>query len=323
MKKINLLYAFSLFVLLVLPSCEDSWTGREVIIEELTISNGDIDGCIMDSVQLYALDQNGDTTTNVRWLSGNSTVTVDNSGLAVLVGGNSEFSQDFGTASANIMAKSVADNVTSAPISIKSTNPSPLDQINGTWLAKSLGGDTLGSTAGGYVYQSLTINSAGTWQGEVRTETDTTTGSGYFDVDITQWWGYNVSDTTWTNLQWVTKQPNSTMTFSTYCSNNNGTTVGSDSCRIVSNGDTTYLTENTFTSYCSSAGDQDGSASDTSGAWVCTYTALDTSNYNLSNADWTFPSDTTDRAFYDAMCSISDTLANLVPTWNSGKSVRQ
>ena len=88
MKKINLLYSVGLAALLIFPSCEDSWTGEEVVITELTIVNTTADNCYSDSVsvQFAAIDQDGDTTTNVWWISSNETVTVSSTGLATLSG---------------------------------------------------------------------------------------------------------------------------------------------------------------------------------------------------------------------------------------------
>ena len=318
MKKINLLYLVGLAVLLIFPSCEDPWTGGEVIIKELSIVNGNVDGCWMDSVQLYAVDQDGDTTTNVWWISSNSTVTVTSTGLAILNGklldddGNPEqYDVGFVTASAHVMAKAVADNITSDPILVKSTNPSSIEQLTGTWLAKSLEGDTVGTTSGSYVYQSLITNSDGTWSGEVRTDNDTTTGSGYFSSINTQWTGWSTVDSTNATVTWVTKNPNSLKEFSSYCSDNDGTVVGTsnDSCRVISSGDTTYLTTTLFGTYCGNIGDQDGTT-DASGT-ICTYTALDTTMKNglLYNSDYS--------------CELVDTLSTWVAPWNAGVSVRQ
>ena len=108
-------------------------------------------------------------------------------------------------------------------------------------------------------------------------------------------------------VTWVTKNPNSLKEFSSYCSDNDGTVVGTsnDSCRVISSGDTTYLTTTLFGTYCGNIGDQDGTT-DASGT-ICTYTALDTTMKIANNSS----------------CELADTLSTWVAPWNAGVSVRQ
>ena len=68
----------------------------------------------IDIYQLGSNDQDGDTTTNVWWISSNETVTVSSTGLATLSGN---------TASAHVMAKAVADNVTSPAVLVRYCAP--------------------------------------------------------------------------------------------------------------------------------------------------------------------------------------------------------
>ena len=105
MKKLTLFFTTGLIVLLALPSCEDYWTGQEEVITKLTISNGNIIGCPGDSIKFWALDQNGDTTSNVYWHS--TCNSVDSTGFMVL---------PLTGAACHIIAKAFADNVTSDPI---------------------------------------------------------------------------------------------------------------------------------------------------------------------------------------------------------------
>ena len=108
MKKFNLIYTISLLTLLAITSCEDYWTGQKEVITELTISSGDVVGCPGDSIKFWALDQNGDTTSNVYWHS--SCYSVDSTGFMIL---------PWTGAACNVIAKAVADNVTSDPILVK------------------------------------------------------------------------------------------------------------------------------------------------------------------------------------------------------------
>ena len=334
MKISNIFYIIGLFTLLILPSCEDGWTGKEVIIEELTIANGDYVGCSGDSVQLWALDQNGDTTTNVKWYSSNGSVIVNSSGIAILYGGGvSEYN---GASSAHIIAKSVADNVTSEPIKIESDNPSVLDQITDTWLAKQYFGDTVGvvSTNDSYTFysQKLTINNGGTWSGEIiyswLSNPDsiiTLVRSGYYEMDTATWYGYNTSDSTRYNLLRVTKLPETTYRFSSYCTSvldgsYNEDSTGTGSCQLISeNNDTTYYSLSQFRVWCGTLGDQDGTVIDN----ICTYTYLDSiDTYTWQNV---FPSDTTSKARIEANCSLTDTLGmeNGWYPWAAYRSIRQ
>ena len=338
MKITNLFNILGLLSLLFLSNCEDGWTGEEVITTELTITNSDYVGCYGDSVQLWALDQNGDTTTNVNWFSGNGSVTVNSAGMATLGS----------IASAKIMARSVSDNITSNSISITSINPSPKDQIVGTWLASISNSDTIGMVAWGYKYQKLTINANGTWSGEVRTVLDDTSkGSGYFTLDTSSWLG--------TNMTWEARV-SANEVFSTYCNSfdydlndgyygdgtqpsADGSLITSDTCRVIETTwtfndsifdyepayDTTFVTN--FSTYCSTLGDGDGTITDTlsvgAGGLVCSYSNLDTTQVAIDWNNWSYPDTTSDRAFFNSVCNISDTLGGLVSTWNSGKSVRQ
>mgnify|MGYP001430459805 CR=1 FL=1 len=122
MKKFNLIYTISLLTLLAITSCEDYWTGQKEVITELTISNGNVVGCPGDSIKFWALDQNGDTTSNVYWHSTCEDYYQDYYGYwtpySYLDATGFMILPQSGDA-CHVIAKAVADNVTSDPILVK------------------------------------------------------------------------------------------------------------------------------------------------------------------------------------------------------------